>query len=37
MREEMWSRFAPDTTMPSEPRRRSSKRSSVIDEDYAAS
>ena len=37
MREEMWSKFAPDTTMPSEPRRRSSKRSSVADEDYAAS
>jgi excisionase family DNA binding protein len=36
MREEMWSQFAPDTTMPSEPRR-SSKRSSVLDEDYAAS
>ena len=37
MREEMWSQFAPDTTMQSEPRRRSSKRSSVADEDYAAS
>ena len=34
----LWSKFAPDTTMPSEPRRRrSSKRSSVADEDYAAS
>jgi excisionase family DNA binding protein len=32
MREEMWSQFAPDTTMPSE-QRRPSKRSTLTDED----
>jgi excisionase family DNA binding protein len=36
MRQEMWSQFAPDTTRPSEPRR-PSKRSTLTDEDYAAS
>ena len=36
MRQEMWSQFATDTTMPSEPRR-PSKRSTLTDEDYAAS
>jgi excisionase family DNA binding protein len=36
MRQEMWSQFAPDTTMPSEPRR-PTKRSTLTDEDYEAS
>lgn len=36
MRQKMWSQFAPDTTMPSKPRR-PSKRTTLTDEDYAAS
>ena len=36
MRAEMWSQFAPDTAMPSEPRR-PTKRAPLTDEDYEAS
>jgi excisionase family DNA binding protein len=35
MRREMWSQFAPDTTMPTE-RRRPTKRHTLNDDDYAA-
>lgn len=35
MRQEMWSQFAPDTTMPAQ-RRTPSKRRPLTDEDYAA-
>jgi excisionase family DNA binding protein len=35
MREEMWSQFAPDTTMPTE-RRRPTKRHTLGDDDYTA-
>ena len=36
MRQEMWSQFAPDTEMPTE-RRRPTKRTTLTEEDYAAS
>lgn len=35
MRQEMWSQFAPDTPMPSKPKR-PSKRTPLTDEDYDA-
>jgi len=35
MRQEMWSQFAPDTTIPTE-RRRPTTRHTLDDEDYAA-
>ncbi len=35
MRQEMWSQFAPDTTIPTK-RRRPTKRHTLTDEDYAA-
>jgi len=35
MRKEMWSQFAPDTTIPTK-RRRPTKRHTLTDEDYAA-
>jgi excisionase family DNA binding protein len=35
MRQEMWSQFAPDTTMPTE-RRRPNMRHTLDDDDYAA-
>lgn len=35
MRQEMWSQFAPDTTMPTQ-RRRPTRRHTLNDDDYAA-